>query len=63
MKKYELTENYIIFNGKKLFQIKALISFGDVKPGDLGGYIEKESNLSHWTMHGFVAMQQFVITQ
>lgn len=48
MKKYELTENYIIFNGKKLFQIKALISFGDVKPGDLGGYIEKESNLSHW---------------
>lgn len=47
MKKYELTENYIIFNGKKLFQVKALISFGNVKLGDLGGYIEKESNLSH----------------
>lgn len=47
MKKYELTENYIIFNGKKLFQVKALISFGNVKPVDLGGYIEKESNLSH----------------
>ena len=48
MKKYELTENYIIFNGKKLFQIKALIQFRDVKPGDLGGYIEKEMNLSHY---------------
>ena len=31
---------------KKLFRIKALISFGDVKEGDLGGYIEKEGNLS-----------------
>ena len=24
-----------------------LISFGDVKKGDLGGYVEKEDNLSH----------------
>ena len=46
-KKFELTSNTKMFFGKKLFQIKALISFGGVKEGDLGGYIEKEENLSH----------------
>ena len=47
MKKYELTSNTKEFSGHKLFQIRALISFDDVKAGDLGGYIEKEENLSH----------------
>ena len=46
-KKFELTSNTKMFFGKKLFQIKALVSFGDVKEGALGGYIEKEENLSH----------------
>ena len=46
-KKYELTTNTKVFLGKKLFQIKALVSFGNVEAGDLGGYIEKEENLSH----------------
>ena len=48
MKKFELTSEFItnIF-GTKLFRIKALIEFGDVKAGDLGGYIEKEENLDH----------------
>lgn len=46
-KKYELTDESIIFHGIKLFRIKALIDFSDVKAGDLGGYIEKEENLSH----------------
>ena len=46
-KKFELTSNTKIFLGRKLFRIRALISFGDVKEGDLGGYIEKEENLSH----------------
>ena len=45
MKKFELTTESIIFKGRKLFRIKALISFGNVKAGDLGGYVEKESNL------------------
>ena len=31
----------------KLYRIRALRDFGDVKKGDLGGYIEKEENLSH----------------
>ena len=46
MKKFELTTNTKMFLGEKLFQIKALISFGDVEAGELGGYIEKEENLS-----------------
>ena len=47
MKKFELTEECITFLGRKLFRIKALIQFGDVNSGDLGGYVEKEENLDH----------------
>ena len=46
MKKYELTAEFIEKWGKKLFRIKALISFGSVKVGELGGYVEKEDNLA-----------------
>ena len=48
MKKFELTSEFVtnIF-GTNLFRIKALVEFGDVKAGDLGGYIEKEENLDH----------------
>ena len=45
-KKYELTDSAIEFNGSTLYQIKALKDFSDVKAGDLGGWIEKEENLS-----------------
>ena len=47
-KKFELTAEFVtnIF-GKKLFRIKALMAFGDVKEGELGGYLEKEENLDH----------------
>ncbi len=49
-KKYELTDEtkLKIAKGKehKLYRIKALRDFGDVKEGDLGGFVEKESNLS-----------------
>ena len=51
MKKYELTSEYVEFDGRKLYRIKALKSFYlcglTVKAGALGGYIEKEENLSH----------------
>lgn len=46
MKKYELTQTTINHNGVTLYQIKALRSFGGVTAGELGGFIEKESNLS-----------------
>ena len=41
-----MTTNTKICFGRKLYQIKALKDFGDFKAGDLGGYIEKEENLS-----------------
>ena len=49
MKKFELTENYKMCFGRKLFQIRALVSIKDVvEVGELGGYIEKEENLSQF---------------
>ncbi len=45
-KKFELTDKTIVFRGRTLYRIKALKDFGDVKKGDLGGFVEKESNLS-----------------
>ena len=51
MKKFKLTSEFIVdISGVKLFRIKALIEFGNVKAGDLGGYIEKEENLSHLSL-------------
>ena len=47
MKKFELTTESIVKFGRKLFRIKALIDFGNVKEGELGGFVEKEENLSH----------------
>ena len=46
MKKFELTSEFITnISGTKLFRIKALVEFGNIKAGELGGYIEKEENL------------------
>lgn len=46
-KKYELTPEVFIINGRPLYRIIALRDFGDVKTGDVGGFIEFEDNLSH----------------
>ncbi|HDL5655759.1 TPA: polymer-forming cytoskeletal protein [Mannheimia haemolytica] len=47
-KKYELLQNDTInHNGRTLYRIKAITTFGTVFAGTLGGYIEKESNLKH----------------
>ena len=46
-KKYVLTDDTMVLYGLTLHHIKAVISFGDVKEGDLGGWIESEKNLSH----------------
>ena len=46
VKKFELTSNFITTAfGKKLFRIKALISFANIEAGEMGGYLEKEENL------------------
>ena len=44
MKKYELVDYNEI---TRLHRVKALKDFGSVKVGDIGGWIEKEENLSH----------------
>ena len=46
MEKYELTSETKVINGVVLHRIKALNSFGNIKEGDLGGWIESEKNLS-----------------
>ena len=47
MKKYEFTEETKNFAGRTLHRIRAIKDFGDVKAGELGGYIEGEWNLGH----------------
>lgn len=41
-KKYILTEKTKEYNGHTLHRIQAIKDFGDVKKGDLGGWIESE---------------------
>ena len=51
MKKYEFTgetkEIRLLFRTATLHRIRATVAFGIVEVGDLGGWIEKEENLSH----------------
>ena len=47
-KKYELTAEMKVVFGLTLYRIRALVAFGDVQAGDLGGWIEKEDNLSQY---------------
>ena len=46
MKKFILTDETIEMFGVTLHRIKAVRSFGNVKEGDLGGFVEKEENIS-----------------
>ena len=45
-KKFELTDETFSFV-KTYHRIRALRDFGNVKKGDLGGFVEREGNLSH----------------
>ncbi len=68
MKKYEiLTENgegdvY----GKRVYKIRALKSFSDVREGEYGGYVENETNLSQegncWIYSNAVVMENAVVS-
>lgn len=47
-KKYEfVAHDWVIAGQRRLFRIRAVRDFGDVRCGDLGGYIECEENLCH----------------
>lgn len=46
--KYKLLlDESINWYGMTLYRIQALRDFGNVKAGDRGGYVERETNLSH----------------
>lgn len=44
--KYKLTDKTKKCGGRTLYRIQSLKDFGDVKSGDLGGWVEGERNLS-----------------
>lgn len=45
--KYEFTGEESTYNGNTVRRIRAIRDFGNIKAGDLGGWLEKEENLSH----------------
>lgn len=45
--KYKLTKERIEVSGKTLTRIRATRSFGNIKRGQMGGFIESKKNLSH----------------
>ena len=45
--KYRFTGETKVVKGATLHRIVAIRSFSNVKEGDIGGWIEKEENLSH----------------
>ena len=66
MKKFkvckDLTRKY---NGKTLYPIRALRTFNDVKKGDLGGFVESESNLCQhghcWIYDNAIVMDNAIV--
>ena len=46
-KKYEFTDETIEMDGSILHRIRATTNFGYIRSGELGGFIEYRSNLSH----------------
>jgi hypothetical protein len=47
-KKYELLADDCLSAGDRtVYRIRALRDFGDIRRGDLGGYVENESSLAH----------------
>lgn len=46
--KYILTCHSLEFEGRILYRIQAIKDFGNVKKGDIGGYVESTENLSHF---------------
>ncbi len=59
MKKYKILTDRsdTLYDGTKVYQIQALRDFGNVRKGDIGGWVESESNLSQdgdcWVYKGF----------
>lgn len=66
-KKYTLSAHPSHYrDGIRIYRIRALRSFGDVEEGDWGGFVESESNLSHfgncWIYDDAIAMGNSIVT-
>lgn len=72
MRKYEFTGETMVYFGSTLHRIRAVRDFGvkenyfrNVKAGDLGGWIEKEDNLSHeglcWVSEGAIVCDSAIV--
>ena len=62
-KKYKLLMNQSInVFGVTLYRIQALRSFGTIKKGEVGGYVEKEENLSQVFDNARVFGEHYVVT-
>lgn len=46
-RKYVITDEVKYIGDKKLHRIRAMVSFGDVKEWDKGGFVQSTANLSH----------------
>lgn len=46
MKKFELTSETMKIGAITLHRVKALVAFANVAAGEIGGWVEKEANLS-----------------
>ena len=53
-KKFELTSETKIHFGLTLYRIRALVDFSFIKKGELGGFVEKEENLSQVSGNAWV---------
>jgi carbonic anhydrase/acetyltransferase-like protein (isoleucine patch superfamily) len=64
--KYELTKETKVYLDKTLYRIRAVENFGLVSKGDLGGFIEKEENLSQsgdcWVYHEAIVMDNALVS-
>jgi len=61
-RKYEITTEFKYYDGKKVYRIRALRDFDEVKAGDLGGYVDGYHNLSQeghcWISQGAVVHER-----
>ena len=59
MKKYEITNESIEFEGKTLYRIKAMSDFDDVKAGEFGGLSNVKITCQIAINVGFTMMPKF----
>lgn len=65
--KYEILPEVYLWEGRKLYRIRALRTFSNVGKGEIGGFIEKEMNLGHsgncWVYAGAKVCDNSVVSK